>query len=167
MWLTPRDGERAQWKAISHFGGNSAMDAGRSYNFVIFPLPLPLSSKHVLDRGGVGTEKEQNKKKKAQDAQQRTNKRKTAKPISSDHQASGDARNSGVDVPREKEDRTVFIQRVDLSVLGEMVEEARRGYNCPMFMDLALDMFRCYRVCVASCAFCWQTSDGSARSGRD
>ena len=39
------------------------MDAGGSYNFDVFPSPLSLSSKHVLDRGVHG--EEQSKRRRA------------------------------------------------------------------------------------------------------
>ena len=50
--------ERAQVESDKLFWVEIAgvADAEDSYKLVIFPLPLPLSSKHVLDRG-VCTEK--------------------------------------------------------------------------------------------------------------
>lgn len=53
-----------------------------------------------------------------------------ARPISSGHQACGTHGGSGV--CRETWTIESFSIRMDLSVLGEMEEEAHRGYQGPM-----------------------------------
>ena len=77
------------------------MDTGRK-----FPItPTPIIQARTRPRW-CGHGEKQSKKKKAPGDQQRTNEKQRSQIPPTTKQA----RNSGVDVPSKKEDRTVFIQ---------------------------------------------------------
>jgi hypothetical protein len=132
------------------------VDAGGSYNFDILPLPLSLSSKHVLDRG-VCTEKSREKAPGEvgcpTESEQIGTKKTAAKPISSDHQASGCA------VVVEAFSARDFI----VGFVGKG-SSPRISDHCPMLMDLSSDLlrvFRCHRVSLLAVLFA-----GKHRMGR-
>lgn len=117
----------------------------------IFPLPLPpITQARTRPRHVRG--EEQDIKQRApsevgtyEKASKNGTDEKVAKPITTDHQASG---THGILAWMHRERRRSTIEQVssrDLSLessgLGEMVENARRGCYGPIFMDISSDWF--------------------------
>lgn len=103
--------EGAQVESDKLFWGEigGAVDAEDSYKLDIFSLPLPLLSKHVLDRG-VCTEKSKDKRAPSEVGtceRKRTKMEQTKKQpgqlLPTTKQAGRDAQDTGMDAPRKKE----------------------------------------------------------------